>query len=364
MGESTDNTIKNIWSKIRRVLMIVIRAIGGFFVKYCYFFKKLGIALVTLVCSTILIFFILRLIPGDIVREYALSLAQKRNISYDSAYKLAVQLLNYDPDASIFVQFWTYVTGLLKGNLGSSMYVEGVTANLLIAQRLPWTLLVTSVALLISFLLGTAMGSFMARKRKGAANAAMNSYIVVSGAIPDYLMGLILVLVFAYVLPIFPAQGNYNINNVTPGFNFPFIIDVLYHACLPILAYVLVQTGSWALLMRGSAVGVLGEDYIKAAKARGISSGVITRKYLKRNALLPLVTNLAIVFAGIFGGSTLMESIFNYPGIGLELAARIGQKDFFVVQGILFFSSAMVILVNLITDSIYSIIDPRVREVS
>lgn len=351
-----------ILHKAGRAMRTVGKAIGRFFVKYAYFFKKIGIALLTLACSTIIIFFILRLIPGDIVREYAMQIASKRGISYDAAYQIAVQLLNYDPQASIFVQFFKYVKGLFQGNLGASMYVDGITANLLIKQRLPWTLFITSAALIISFLVGTWMGSFMARKRTGAANVALNTYIVTSGSVPDYLMGLLLVLLLAYTFPVFPAQGNYDINTSTPGFNLTFFVDVLYHAFLPILAYVIVQTGSWALMMRGSSVGVLGEDYINAARARGLKTSTITRKYLKRNAMLPLITTLAVTFAGLFGGSTLMESIFNYPGIGLELAARIGQKDYFVVQGIMFFSSAMVILINLVTDSIYSLVDPRVRE--
>lgn len=348
--------------RIKSVLTKVWKAIVGFLYKYRYFWKKLGIAALTLAFSTIVIFFIIRLIPGDIVREYALSLASSRNIPYDEAYRLAVSLLNYDPEESIFLQFFRYVGGLFRGELGVSLYNEDITANLLIKQRLPWTLFISSVSLLISFLLGTWLGSLMARKRNGAADTAISSYIVVSGSIPDYLMGLLLVLIFAYTWKIFPSQGNYDAFYSEPGWNFKFFYDVLRHAFLPVAAYVFVQTGTWTLMMRGSSIGVLGEDYISAAKARGLSERTITRKYLKRNAMLPLVTSLAVSFAALFGGSPLMESIFNYPGIGLELSARIGLKDYFVVQGIMFFTSSMVILVNLITDSIYSLIDPRVRK--
>lgn len=348
--------------KFVNAMRITGRAIAGFFYKYRYFWKKLGIALLTLAFSTVVIFFIIRLIPGDIVREYALGLASSRNIPYDEAYRLAVQMLNYDPNESIFMQFFRYVGGLFRGELGVSLYNEDITANLLIKQRLPWTLFISSASLLISFLLGTWLGSLMARKRKGVADTAISSYIVVSGSVPDYLMGLLLVLIFAYTLKIFPSQGNYDAFYSTPGFNFKFFWDVLRHAFLPIMAYVFVQTGTWTLMMRGSSIGVLGEDYIAAAKARGLSERTITRKYLKRNALLPLVTSLAVSFAALFGGSPLMGSIFNYPGIGLELSARIGMKDYFVVQGIMFFTSSMVILVNLITDSVYSLIDPRVRK--
>ena len=351
-----EKTRKNFGEMVKKVFLLI----GKFFYRYRYFWNKLGVALITLALTTVLIFFILRLTPGDIVHNYAMSLASQRNVTYEEGYRLAVMLLNYDPNEPIFSQFFRYVKGLMEGNLGQSLYAEGITANLLIKQRLPWTLFISSVALFISFLLGSFLGSFIARKRSGVREGVITSYIVVSNAIPDYLMGLLLVILFAYETPIFPAQGNYDIA-YTPGWNLPFIGNVLYHAFLPILAYVFVQTGGWAMAMRGSAVGVLGEDYINAARARGLPEGLITKKYLKRNALLPLITSLALSFAGLFGGSVLMESVFNYPGIGMELSARIGSRDYFVVQGILFFTSSVVIFVNLITDSIYSIIDPRVR---
>ena len=348
-------------TKIKQILIAIGKGIWHFLYRNRYFIKRLLIALLTLALSTIVIFFILRLIPGDIVREYALSIAQKRGISYDQAYPIAVQLLNYDPEAPVLEQFAKYVGGLLQGNLGSSIYVDDLTANILIAQRLPWTLFITSIALIISFILGTILGTHMARKRTGLTNGISNAYIILSGSIPDYLMGLVLVILFSFTWNIFPSQGNYDASFSTPGFNFKFIIDVVYHSILPIISYVIVQTGSWALMMRGSAVGVLGEDYINSARARGISERTIEKKYLKRNAMLPLVTSLALTFGFLFGGSTLMETIFNYPGLGLELSSRIGAKDYFVVQGIMFFTSSMIILVNFIADSIYSIIDPRVR---
>ena len=113
--------------------------------------------------------------------------------------------------------------------------------------------------------------------------------------------------------------------------------------------------------MRGSTIGVLGEDYILAARARGLKDRTIRSKYMRKNALLPLITSLGVSFGALFGGATLMESIFNYPGIGLEISNRVVNKDYMVVQGLIFFSAAMVIFVNLIVDLIYPLVDPRVR---
>lgn len=343
---------------ITRAWKIVV----AFFKKYHYFFEKLGISLLTLTLSTILLFFILRMIPGDIVELYALKLQNQQGITFDRAYELATQLLNYDPNENVFSAFFRYIGGLFQGKLGDSYLEEGVSANTLIATRLPWTLFISSVALFISFFIGIAVGGYIATHRNGVANKVASGYIAITGSIPDYLLALLFVIIFGYTLKWFPTQNNYDAFNTTPGFNFPFIGSVLYHAFLPILSYSVVSIGSWILHMRGSAIGVLGEDYILAARARGLPERTIRSKYVRKNALLPLITMLGISFGALFGGATLMESIFNYPGIGLEISNRIIAKDYLVVQGLIFFSAFMVIIVNLIVDLIYPLIDPRVRE--
>lgn len=350
-------------SKIRAWFSVVLNAIGKFYIKNLYTLSKIGVALITLSLSTLLLFFLLRLIPGDIIDLYAINLQNSQGITYERAYILAKELLNYDPDENIFSAFFRYIGGLLQGKLGESYLETGVSANSLIKTRLPWTLFISSVALILSFLIGTSIGGYVAQKRKGPANRVASTYIAISGSIPDYLMALILVIVFAYILKWFPAQNNYDAFKVTPGFNLPFFGSVLYHAVLPILAYTLVQTGSFILHMRGSTIGILGEDYVLVAKSLGLPDKMIRKNYLRRNAMLPLITMFGVSFGALFGGATLMESIFNYPGIGLEISSRILRKDFMVVQGLIFFSSSMIIIVNLIVDLIYPLFDPRVRKV-
>ncbi len=337
------------------------KAVAGFFGKYRYFFEKLGLSILTLALTIILLFILLRQIPGDILQIYALKLQGQQGITYDRAYELASELLNYDPNENVLSAFGRYIGGLFRGQLGESYLETGVTANSLIRTRLPWTLFVSSVALFLSFFIGKAIGSIAAQKRGRTVDKLASGYIAISGSIPDYLVALLLVILFAYRLKWFPAQNNYNAFEVTPGFNFPFLLNVLYYAFLPILAYTIVQTGNWILHMRGSCISVLGEDYILAARARGLSERTVRNKYLRKNALLPLVTQLGVSFGALFGGATLMESIFNYPGIGLEISSRVITKDYMVVQGLIFFSAAMVILINLIVDLIYPLVDPRVR---
>jgi peptide/nickel transport system permease protein len=350
--------IKNIFAK---VVIFIWKNLIGFVYKHRYQFQRIGIAIFTLCITSLLSFMLINAMPGDIIDSYSVELANQRRITIEEARKLAIQLLNYNPDASFFSNLGLYLSQLFKGNLGSSMYIDGLTANDIIKKSLPWTLFVATISLAISFALGTYFGTRMAWRRKGAGEAAMNTYIVVSSSIPDYLIGLLLLYIFSYQLSIFPNQGAYSLVAAEPSFSFAFIGSCLFHACLPIAANVIAQTGSWALMMKGSAVGVLGDDYVNAAIARGLSERIIVKKYLKRNAIVPLVTSLALSFALLFGGSPLMESIFNYPGIGQQFSIFIGRRDYFVVMGILIFISVIVIIVNLIADTIYSLIDPRIR---
>lgn len=338
----------------------IFKSISVFVVRYRYFFERLLIALCTLILCSIVTFFLMRMMPGDVVENYTYSLMAQKQLPYDAARRLAVQLLNYDPNENIFIQLIRFYSGLLKGNLGQSIYIEDLTTNDIIAQALPWTLFVSSCGLLFSYLIGTAMGSRMAYKRKGVENAAYSTYIVVSSTIPDYLFGLIILYIFGYSLAVFPTYGAYDIE-VEVGFNIPFILNCIHHAFLPICAYVFTGIGGWALSMKGSCTGVLGEDYVNAGISRGLPERVIVKKYLKKNARLPLITSLALSFAGLFGGSSVMESIFAYPGIGYAFSAYVASRDYFIMQGLFFFMSVIIILANLIADSIYTLVDPRIR---
>lgn len=338
-----------------------LNLVRSFIIKHNYVFTKVGMSILTLLLSMAILFVLLRMIPGDVVRQYALNLQNQRGITYEQAYDLAVTMLHYDPNESIPRAFIRYFSGLAMGDLGRSITEKTVSANSLIATRLPWTLFLSCCALFISFFVGTAIGGFVAQRRDGIVNKLVSAYVSLSSSIPDYLVALLLVILFAYRLKWFPAQNNYDAFSVVPGFNLPFIIDVMKHGVLPISASVLAHTGGWIMQMRGSCIGVLGEDYILAAKARGLSSRTIRRRYMKRNAMLPLVTSLGMSFGGLFGGAVLMESIFNYPGVGLEITNRIISKDYMVVQGLIFFAAFMVVMVNLIVELIYPRFDPRVR---
>ncbi len=340
--------------------MTACRKFFAFLVKHKYFFERLLIAIITLLLCSLVTFLLMRLMPGDVVENYTQQLMAQRQLSYEAARRLAVQLLNFDPDENIFLQLGRFYSGLFQGNLGRSLYINDLTTNTIIAQSLPWTLFIASCGLILSYWIGTVIGARMAYKRRGVENAIHSTYIVVSSTLPDYLFGLIILYIFGYTLGWFPTYGAYDIT--TPvGFNLQFIGDCIYHGFLPICAYVFTGVGAWALNMKGSSIGVLGEDYVGAGVARGLPERVIVRKYLKKNARLPLVTSLALSFATLFGGSAIMENIFAYPGIGYAFSSYVASRDYFIMQGLFFFMSVVIILANFIADSVYTLIDPRIR---
>lgn len=330
--------------------------VGYLLYKYRFIWKRIGFAIVSLLFAVVLTFFVLNLIPNDSIDEYAMKLASERNISLEEAHALAISILGYDPNESVFIKLLNYLNNLLRGNLGTSIRFLNVSANSVIAQFLPYTLFISTLALIISFIIGIKMGSSMASNKSKAKEIANTSFILISSSIPDYIWAILLLYVFATKLKWFPLSGARDITNGLPPF-----IDLLWHSVLPVVSMVIVQISGWALTMRGSCVSVLGEDYVNAAKARGIPKKTIDKKYLRRNAILPLVTSIAISFATLFGGSTLIESMFNFPGLGLQLSYYIGCRDYFVIVGILFFTSSIIIFANLIADSIYSLVDPRIR---
>lgn len=325
-----------------------------------YLAKRFGIAFFTLMLASFMTFLILRAMPGDVVEMMSRSEAQSRGISLEDARKIVVNMLNYDPDEPILRQMARYYGGLLRGNLGTSMYSRTLTVNQIIAETLPWTLFVLSVSLILSFFIGTRLGMLMAWKRNSVVNPVISVYSIITTAIPNFIFGILLILIFCIKLKWFPLVGAYS-PEIKPGFTLEFILDVFYHAALPILTYVLTSVGMWALQMRGAAINVLGEDYITAARARGIPDNLIRKRYVKRNAMLPMITQLAMSFGAMVGGSTLIESTFSYPGMGAFIAQATAQRDYTMMQGMLLVTSFAVILANLIADLLYSKLDPRVK---
>ena len=321
--------------------------------------KKVGFAVATLVFVTLLTFLLIHNMPGDPLEQWAMEIAEAQHINMEDALAQAQSMYNYDPDEPLLSRLGTWLAGLLRGDLGQSLLYK-ISVNEIVAKALPWTLLILSISLFLSFTIGVLLGTVIAWKRKTALDPIVTAYAAFTGATPDFITALVLLIVFAINLGWFPARGAYTIG-LTPGFNWPFIKSVIHHAALPVLAYTFENSAAWALAMKGSAVSVLGEDYITAARVRGLKEGRIATFYMGRNAILPLITTLAISLGSMIGGATFIETIFSYPGIGWFFGEAVTRRDFGTMQGLFLLQAATVIVANLIADLLYSRLDPRIR---
>ncbi|MBS6600386.1 MAG: ABC transporter permease [Clostridium sp.] len=322
--------------------------------------KKVLTCILTMLTSLLLIFFVIQAMPGDPVETLTQEYMKTGQLGYDQAYAKAKIALNYDPDVPILQRFTTYVKGIASGNLGQSMAFKESVSKIVLGA-LPWTLLVCSISLFLSFMVGVILGIYVAWKRSKLLDGVITGYQAVVGSIPDYIVAYLLVLLFSLTLGIFPSKGAYS-SNVTPGFNLAFIGSVLSHAALPIFSYFLTTLAGWIMGMKANCLSVLGEDYINYAKARGISNKRIIFSYLGRNAMLPMVTSVAISFGMMFGGSPLIENLFVYPGVGYYLTTAISRRDYPLMQGMFLMIIVMVLISGLIAEFLNTRLNPRLRE--
>lgn len=334
---------------------------GVVFLSINYILKRLGMALLTVFAASILAFFLLRAMPGDIFMNQARDLSIARSIPIADAYREIVARYNYDPAEPIIYQMGRYYGALLRGNLGTSMINQTRTVNDMVAYALPWTLFIASLALAFTFLFGLSIGSLMVWFRKGFLNGFLTIFSTVVSSVPVFVWSFLLMIIFVFQLRMFPMNGSYDIGASTPGFNLSFITNVLYHAILPVSVYVLTYMGLWALQMKASGIAVMGEDYITAASARGISDGHIRTRYMMRNAMLPVIAMVAITFSMIVSTGTIVESQYAYPGMGQQLTTASGQRDFLVMQGFLLVMAAATITANFLVELLFLKLDPRIK---
>jgi len=230
----------------------------------------------------------------------------------------------------------------------------------LILNALPWTIGLLTVSTLIAFTVGTLFGALMAWPKAPKLIKSLASPFLTLSAIPHYLLGLILLYIFAFTLKKLPLYGGYPAGMV-PNLSLPFIGTILQHSILPACSIVLVEMGFWALGMRSMMVTTEGEDYMLFAEARGLRSNFIFRHYALRNAMLPQYTSLALSIGRVVSGSLIVEIIFTYPGIGSLLYTAIKGSDYFVIYGVVFMVILTLGLATLVLDLVYPLLDPRIR---
>ncbi len=297
-----------------------------------------------------------RMMPGDPFLQLY-SAGGETTVSYTEEQK-EYFISYYGLDRPAGIQYFSYLGGLLKGDLGFSYYFKDSVASM-IFRRLPWTLLLITAATGLSLVAGVLLGSFAAWRRGQRSEQALYLFMVTISEIPAFLVGLVLLVLLAAGAGLFPLAGaitHFSRFNTT----WAQILDILHHATLPVLTLAVARAGGFFLLVRNSLGTVLTRDYMRTARAKGLSERRIRYRHALRNALLPLVTRTAMQMGAIVGGAVLVENVFAYPGLGRLMYEAVFVRDYPLLQGIFLVLAVAVLAANLLADILYRKLDPRI----
>ncbi|GIH17491.1 ABC transporter permease [Rugosimonospora africana] len=310
--------------------------------------RRLGRAVLTLWFASTVTFLLLRLLPGNpaLAVESPNMTVQARNIL----------LHQYGLDQPLLTQYGKYLWQLLHGNLGVS-FTQQVPVSSVLLARLPWTLLLTGSSLLLTIAVGIPLGVLAATRPHRVLDRLVQVFGVGVQSLFVPTVGIFLLFVFGLQLHWLPIGGAY-----TPGvYGGAWYVSVLSHLVLPCVSLMLVQLGSYALTLRATLIESLGEDYTVLANAKGLPRSKVVWKHALRNALLPTTTLVGLNLGYLVGGAVLTETVFAYPGVGRGIYEAVTQLDYPVLQGAFVLLAATVVLVNMLTDLAYGVLDPRVR---
>lgn len=259
-----------------------------------------------------------------------------------------------------FTAYLTYLAGVSRLDFGRSLAPPFASVTSLVAGSLPWTVGLVGIGTLVSLALGTSLGVLMAWRRGSILDTILTPAAVFASSIPYYFVALILVYVVGLNLAWFPVGNAYN-PDYTPHLSAAFAGDVVQHGVLPVAAVIVATFGLWILPVRNAMVGVLDDDFMALARAKGLGSARLMFGYAARNVMLPVVTNFAIQFGYVLGGAVFVEVVFNYPGLGWLLAQSVYGRDYPTVQALVILVSGLGLLSNLIVRLLYPRLDPRIR---
>jgi ABC-type dipeptide/oligopeptide/nickel transport system permease component len=324
-----------------------------------YFLRKFAFFLLTLWAAVTLNFLIPRLQGGDPAEAIVQKLSGQSQAVNPEQVK-AVRLMLGVPNEPLWRQYIDYLGQTLRGEFGVSYSYFPYSVLHMVGQALPWTLVLVGTTQILSFAIGTALGTWAAWRRNGPFDSIVSTFGAFFGTLPFFWTALLLLYLFAFKWPLFSDGGGYA-GDSPPGWNWAFISSAAYHSVLPAVAIMLTGPIGWIMGMRNTMIQTLGEDYTRLARAKGLSERKIAFTYGARNAILPNVTGFAISLGGIVGGSILVEQIFNYPGMGRLMFDAIGNRDYPLIQTIFLFLTVGVLTANFLADMLYGVLDPRVR---
>lgn len=324
-----------------------------------YVLRRLGMFLLTIWLGATIVFIIPRLMPGDPVGALVGRMASQAGRIENADVMINAWRKKFGLDEPLFNQYLHYMGNVATGDLGYSLANFPATVNEMIGRSLPWTIGLLSTAIIISFLLGNAIGALLGWRRTPRWVKNVLPFSLTFTSVPFFMLAMIFIYIFAYGLKILPPNGASG-RGVDEGITPEYIWSVVQHAILPVLAIVVTSMGGWALGMRGMMITSDGDDYLILAQAKGLRPRRIFTRYAVRNAILPQFTALALSMGLLVGGSILVEYLFAYPGLGYLLYDAILTSDFNLIQGIVFVLVLTTSTAVLIIDLIYPLLDPRI----
>ncbi len=306
----------------------------------------------TLVFVLVLNFFLFRILPGDPERTFI-------RLQRISPSQIDEVKREFGLDRPLWVQFFDYLGDTARGEFGIS-YVFSRPVSEVIATALWPTILLVGVATLAATVIGTLMGIWGAWRRGSSIDTSLLGFGLVTYAMPEFWLGMLLILVFAVALDWFPTSfmTTPGVVDASAGAQ---LVDTLEHLFLPALTLALALIGEYALIMRTSVMEVMNEEYVTTARAKGMREALVLRRHIVPNALLPVVTLAALNLGFIVSGAITIETVFSWPGLGqLTFRAINGGPDYPLLQGLFLLFSVAVILANLVADLLLGLLDPRI----
>ncbi|GAB5436996.1 ABC transporter permease [Falsiruegeria mediterranea] len=318
-----------------------------------YILRRLFYGLLLMLGVVVLNFLLIRLAPGDPAVVIAGEMGGATEEMLESIRE------EYGLNKPVLTQLGIYIANVAQFDLGESFFFNQPVTTL-IGHRIGPTILLVITAQLLSIVLGVFLGVIAARKPNGPMSAFVSVFATIGYAVPVFWTGIMLIILFASVVPIFPVEGMQSVKLRDAGF-FVKTLDVLHHLILPAFTLAIIYLAQYARLSRASMLEVLGSDYIRTARAKGASEGSVLFKHALRNAALPILTVAGLQFGNLISGALLVETVFNWPGMGRLAFDSILRRDYPTIMGVLFFASFMVVVANILTDLSYRLADPRLR---
>jgi peptide/nickel transport system permease protein len=320
--------------------------------------RRLGFFVVTLWAAITVNFLIPRLMPGN--PALAMMSRYRGRINPQALHALEIAF-GVKAHQSLVGEYFAYLGNVVRGRFGISLtfFPDPVMHDVM--QALPWTLALVGVTTVLAFVLGTLIGLVGAWRRGGFMDSAMPPIFVIMSSFPYFFVAGLAIWLFSLKLGWLPESGGYNVVD-TPAWTWHFADDAFVHSILPALTILLTAIGGWILTMRNNTVSVLTEDYVRMARAKGLSPWRVMWTYAGRNAILPNLTGFAMSLGFVVAGAILVEYVFNYPGVGWMFLQSVENQDYALMQGLFLLITVAVLTAILAADAATVILDPRTRD--